>query len=234
MLPESNWKTISCVAAGGKSENVHHADAMPDPSSRRPLKSRSIPVFQKLAASLARAKVSADTISATGMGFGLASGFTLAATWYVGGAAEIVLWLASAALVQLRLLSNMLDGMVAVEGGQKSKLGPLWNEIPDRISDSATLIGAGYAVGGIPELGWFAALLAVLTAYIRAIGAVNGAGEAFLGVFSKPRRMFAVTVACLVSAVGFASFAMPLVLWLLVLGSAATCVQRLVWIRDRL
>lgn len=207
---------------------------MEELSSRRPLKSRSIPAFQKFAASLARAGVSADAISAAGMGFGIASGFALAATWHFGGWMEAALWLVSAALVQLRLLSNMLDGMVAVEGGRKSKLGPLWNEIPDRISDSATLIGAGCAAGGIPELGWFAALLAMLTAYIRAIGALNGAGEAFLGAFSKPRRMFCITVACLLSAMGFAFVAMPAVLWLLVLGSAATCLERLVWIGRKL
>jgi phosphatidylglycerophosphate synthase len=205
---------------------------MPELSSRRPLKSRGIPVFQKLAASLARAGVTADIISAAGLVFGLGSGATLAATSQVSGVAQIVLFLASAALVQLRLLSNMLDGMVAVEGGRKSKFGPLWNEIPDRISDSATLVGAGYALGGIPELGWLAALFAMLTAYIRAIGASNGAGEAFLGWFSKPRRMFFVTVGCLGSAAGF--HAMMPVLALIVAGSAVTCLQRLRWIGGKL
>jgi len=202
--------------------------------SRRPLKSRSIPIFQKLAGTLVKKGVKADTVSAFGLAFGIASGFVLAATWYASTPVEIVLWLAAAALVQLRLLCNMLDGMVAVEGGRKSKLGPLWNEIPDRISDSSTLIGAGYAVGGIPELGWFAALLAILTAYIRAIGALNGAGEAFLGAFSKPRRMFFITVACLLSALGLSTLAMPAVLWLLVIGTAFTCLQRLAWIGKKL
>jgi phosphatidylglycerophosphate synthase len=207
---------------------------MTDPQSRRPLKSRGIPIFQRLAAGLASRGVPADAISAAGLVFGLAGGGVLAATAQVGGLAQSGLWLAAAALVQLRLLGNMLDGMVAVEGGRKSKLGPLWNEIPDRVSDSATLIGAGYAAGGVPELGWLAALLAMLTAYIRAIGALNGAGEAFLGCFSKPRRMFFVTVACLVSAVGFSRFAMPAVLWLIVVGSAITCIQRLAWIERKL
>jgi phosphatidylglycerophosphate synthase len=207
---------------------------MPDPASRRPLKSRGIPIFQHLAAALSRAGVQADAVSAAGLGFGLISGVVLIATSHVTGVAQMVLWLVAAAFVQLRLLANMLDGMVAVEGGRKSKFGPLWNEIPDRVSDSATLIGLGYAAGGVPELGWAAALLAMLTAYIRAIGALNGAGEAFLGWFSKPRRMFFVTLACLASAAGFAVWAAPAVLWLVVLGSALTCVQRLGWIGARL
>ncbi|HEY8901381.1 MAG TPA: hypothetical protein VIM61_13295 [Chthoniobacterales bacterium] len=207
---------------------------MVDPASRRPLKSRGVPVFQRLAATLASAGVSADAISAAGLGFGVAGGVALVGTAHVSGAAQVALWLVAAALVQLRLLANMLDGMVAVEGGRKSKFGPLWNEIPDRVSDSATLIGAGYAFGSVPEFGWLAALVAMLTAYIRAIGALNGAGEAFLGWFSKPRRMFFVTVACLVSAAGFAHVAMTGVLALIVAGSAVTCLQRLRWIGGRL
>ena len=207
---------------------------MVDPASRRPLKSRGIPAFQWLAANLARAGVAADAISAAGLIFGMGAGAALAGTAHVVGAAQAGLWLAGAALVQLRLLANMLDGMVAVEGGRKSRLGPLWNEIPDRVSDSATLVGAGYALGGVPELGWLAALLAMLTAYIRAIGALNGAGEAFLGWFSKPRRMFFVTLACLAGAAGFAHVAMPAALALLVAGSAVTCLQRLRWIGGRL
>ncbi len=207
---------------------------MPDPSSRRPLKSRGIPVFGKLAAVLARAGVRADVISAAGLGFGLASGGALVATAHVPPGFRTGFWLVSAALVQLRLLANMLDGMVAVEGGRRSKLGALWNEIPDRISDSATLVGAGYALGGVPELGWLAALLAMLTAYIRAIGASNGAGEAFLGIFSKPRRMFFMTVACLAGAAGFAPAAVPAALGLIAAGGAVTCGQRLAWIARRL
>jgi phosphatidylglycerophosphate synthase len=207
---------------------------MPDPDSRRPLKSRGIPVFQRLAATLSRAGVPADAVSAAGLIFGLVSGGVLACTAHAHGLAQAALWLVAAAFVQLRLLANMLDGMVAVEGGRKSKFGPLWNEIPDRASDSATLVGLGYAAGGAPELGWLAALLAMLTAYIRAIGALNGAGEAFLGWFSKPRRMFFVTVACLASGAGLSAWAVPAALWLILLGSALTCAQRLAWIGKRL
>ena len=34
-------------------------------------------------------------------------------------------------------LANMLDGLLAVEGGQQTKTGELYNEIPDRIADVA-------------------------------------------------------------------------------------------------
>jgi phosphatidylglycerophosphate synthase len=178
--------------------------------------------------------VQADAISAAGMALGIAAGFALTATSHLEPPWAGAAWLAAAAWIQLRLLANMLDGMVAVEGGRKSKAGPLWNEIPDRVSDSAALVGAGYAAGGIPEFGYSAALLAMLTAYIRAIGALNHAGEAFLGWFSKPRRMFFLTLACLAGAAGFARYSTPAVLALIAVGSAWTCMQRLAWIGRKL
>ncbi len=59
-------------------------------------------------------------------------------------------WLLAAALVQLRLLANMFDGMVAVETNTASPVGELFNEVPDRVSDAAILVGLGYAAGGTP------------------------------------------------------------------------------------
>jgi phosphatidylglycerophosphate synthase len=76
--------------------------------------------------------------------------------------------LVGAAAVQLRLLCNLLDGLVAIEGGRGSATGELFNELPDRVSDVLALVAAGYAVTWVawaPELGWAAALAAVLTAY---------------------------------------------------------------------
>ncbi len=207
---------------------------MAEEFSRRPLKSRNVKVFRDLAVWLAGCGVSANMISAVGMGLGLAAGAALVATRFVSGPAAVILWLLAALLVQGRLLGNLLDGLVAIEGGKRSRTGPLWNEIPDRVSDTAALVGAGYAAGSVPELGFVATLLAMLTAYIRAIGAANGAGEAFEGMMSKPKRMFVLTVACFAGAFGGASVAMPVALGIIVLGSAITCFQRLGKISNRL
>ena len=35
--------------------------------------------------------------------------------------------------------------MVALEGGRKSTLGSLYNEVPDRVADSMLIVAAGYA-----------------------------------------------------------------------------------------
>src|SRR5438132_145918 len=81
-------------------------------------------------------------------------GVALAATSFTAGIPQRTLWVIAAALVQFRLACNMLDGMVAVESGVASPVGELYNEIPDRISDAAALIGLGYAAGGSATLGY--------------------------------------------------------------------------------
>ena len=58
-----------------------------------------------------------------------------------------VAYLAAAAAMQLRLLCNMLDGMVAVEGRRSSPNGVLFNEVPDRFEDSIFIVAFGYAAG---------------------------------------------------------------------------------------
>src|SRR5262245_8294917 len=149
------------------------AEAPYYPAERRPIAARHWRVSQCVAAWLARRGVSPDAISLAGMGCGIAAGVVLAATAQAP-AWERIAWLAGAGLIMLRLLANMLDGMVAIESGRASPVGELYNEVPDRVSDTATLVGAGYAVGGDMVLGYAAACVALFTAYVRALG--KGAG----------------------------------------------------------
>jgi phosphatidylglycerophosphate synthase len=159
---------------------------------RRPIASRNWAISQASARWLAQKGASPNAISVAGMICGLLAGVSLAAT-SLNGALERFFWIIGAGLIQLRLLANMFDGMVAVESGKTSRLGELYNEVPDRISDSATLIGLGYAAGGNPLLGFAAALAAIFTAYIRAVGKVAGAAQEFCGPMAKQQRMFVVT-----------------------------------------
>jgi phosphatidylglycerophosphate synthase len=112
-----------------------------------------------------------------------------------------VLWLIAALGAQLRLTANMLDGMVALASGRASKTGELYNEVPDRVSDAAVFIGAGFAWGGNVTLGYVATMLAIFTAYIRAAGKIAGAPNEFCGPMAKQHRMFVITVICLYSAI---------------------------------
>ena len=143
-------------------------------TDRRPLTTRNARWAQGLARWLAARGASANGISVAGMIFATAGGlaFLLVPGWAF--AADMALARAAlgvgAACIQLRLLCNMLDGLVAVEGGRKGRAGDLFNEAPDRYEDIVLLAGAGYACA-YPELGWAAAAMAVLTAYVRAFGA---------------------------------------------------------------
>jgi phosphatidylglycerophosphate synthase len=166
----------------------------PSVENRRPIAVRGWAVFQWMARALARTGVSPNAISVAGMVAGIAAGAALAVTAHVSGRPRGLAWLAAALLVQLRLLANMLDGMVAIEGGKASPVGELYNEVPDRVSDVATLVGAGYAVGGDVAFGYPAACIALFTAYVRAVGKGATGRQEFCGPMAKQQRMFTVTV----------------------------------------
>jgi phosphatidylglycerophosphate synthase len=151
------------------------------------------------------------------------------------GGFRLALLVAAAVAIPIRLLCNMLDGMLAVEGGLESPSGELYNELPDRLADVLILVGAGYAITGFAwgrELGWAAATTAVLTAYVRTLGAAAGASQHFAGPMSKPRRMHVLIVACLLSAVATAAgwregWILVVALALIIGGGIATILTRL-------
>jgi phosphatidylglycerophosphate synthase len=161
---------------------------------RRPIASRNSAAASTLARWIAGTHVTPNQISWGGMvaalGGAMCLGFAGAAT----GGSRTALLLGAAALIQLRLLCNLLDGMVAVEGGKASRDGAFWNEVPDRISDTVILVGAGYGADHL-ALGWAAACLAVMTAYIRFVGTSLGLGADYGGPMAKPQRMALLTAA---------------------------------------
>ena len=111
---------------------------------------------------------------------------------------------AAAVCVQLRLVCNLMDGMVAIEGGKKSATGDLFNEVPDRIADVGILAGAGFCAWEQPwgiHLGWLAAALAVMTACIRMQGAALTGKHDFRGPMAKPHRMALITAICVIGAI---------------------------------
>jgi phosphatidylglycerophosphate synthase len=211
---------------------------MSDTEARRPLASRSTRWASFLSSAAIRIGLSADAISVGSLVFAAA------------GAAGL-LWLdrpwnylACAVAVQLRLLANLLDGMVAIEGGRKSKVGALYNEVPDRLADSLFLVTLGYAIG-MPWLGWLAALAAAVTAYIRVLGGSLGLPQDFRGPMAKPHRMAALTVGCLLGIAehlwfatpageGERSWALTLAAVIIATGAVVTCGTRVLAIGRRL
>jgi phosphatidylglycerophosphate synthase len=135
----------------------------------------------------------------------------------------------------LRLWLNMLDGMVALAAGKASRTGEIANELPDRFSDVIIFVGAGHSQLCHPLGGYWAAIFALLVAYVGTLGQAVGVQREFSGLMSKPWRMITlhigawITLALLWST-GEIHFAGLTVLdWtfvVMVLG----CVQTL-WIR---
>jgi phosphatidylglycerophosphate synthase len=136
-------------------------------------------------AGLIKIGLTANAISVLGMVAGCVAGGMFAWT-KTAGTYEWLAWLAAALFVQLRLLANLLDGMVAIDSGQASPVGELFNEVPDRVSDTAILVGAGYSIGGHVELGYVAACGALFTAYVRAMGKAAGATQEYCGPMVAP------------------------------------------------
>jgi phosphatidylglycerophosphate synthase len=179
---------------------------MTEIENRRPLRSRDTGWARRLAQILAKAQVHPNLISATSVAFAVLGGAMLAFSGILPDWARPVALILAAACVQGRLLCNLLDGMVAVEHGQGSSAGPIWNELPDRIADLLFFVGAGYGAYGLgwdvgPALGWLAGALAILTAYVRELGRGLGFPADFSGPMAKPQRMAALTVVCFAAAI---------------------------------
>ncbi|MCX7305598.1 MAG: CDP-alcohol phosphatidyltransferase family protein [Hyphomicrobiales bacterium] len=198
--------------------------------NRRPLASRQTGWAGAITGWLARTRITPNQISIASMVFAALSG---AAFWCAGsseGAASRALFLiAAAAFCQLRLLCNLFDGMVAIEAGKSAPDGGFWNEFPDRVSDLLIFIGAGYGIGH-PALGWAAAALAILTAYVRELGRSCGLPADFSGPMAKQHRMAVMTFAALASMLeplwNGRNETLLAALWLVTLGAGVTVARR--------
>jgi phosphatidylglycerophosphate synthase len=201
-------------------------------ADRRPLRLREVIPWKPLAFALVRRGVTPNTVSLVGLLAGLGSGMLLAATPYVANdVLRRTVWLLAVVAIVKRGACNILDGVMAVETGKSSSVGLLWNEVPDRITDAATLVGAGYALGGDPVLGWAAALAATLVSYARVQCRLAGAPMDYAGPMAKPMRMVVVALAALWMALAPAAWGgarvMTLALAIVIAGCAVTFLRRL-------
>ncbi len=203
--------------------------------NRRPISQRERGWAKAMTRALASSPITPNQISFSSMVFAALGGACFAASGLATNGVDRVLLLVGAALFcQLRLLANMLDGMVAVEAGKGGPDGPVWNELPDRFADIFILIGAGYGAafaGASSEtLGWAAAVAAVMTAYVREVVRAAGAPADFSGPMAKPHRMFVMTMAALIATTEplwwARGEALHVGLWIVVIGATITALNR--------
>lgn len=192
--------------------------------SRRELKSRNTTWARTMALVLAKSNISPNQISVLSIVFAVLAlvAFVLARDnrWYL---------ILAVAGIQLRLICNLMDGLVAIEFNKKSKVGDLYNEVPDRVGDAAIIIGAGLYCQNhdfAMQIAWANVFLATMTAYIRVLGASLGQGHKFLGPMAKQHRMALLTVAAVLEAI-FQSDLIYIALIIMLIGSAITVWRRL-------
>lgn len=113
----------------------------------------------------------------------------LAAVLFWHSSSAPALLLVAPVFCYARLWLNMLDGMVAIASGQATPRGEILNDLPDRVSDVLIFAGVAHSGLGTPLLGYWAAIFALLTAYVGTLGQAVGVQREFSGVMAKPWRM---------------------------------------------
>ncbi|MES0101323.1 CDP-alcohol phosphatidyltransferase family protein [Mesorhizobium sp. M0019] len=183
------------------------------------------PAFQArlrpLADGLARAGVTANQITLLAAALSLATGLVVAAL-----AGHRVVFLLMPLVLFTRMALNAIDGMLAREHGQASKLGMYLNELCDIISDLALILA--FAVI-FPAWGVVAfAIAAMITEFAGVLGIAAGTGRNYAGPFGKSDRALALGILAVLIASGLWVPALtPLVFPAMATLSLATAINRI-------
>jgi phosphatidylglycerophosphate synthase len=154
------------------------------PTSRRPIADGFRKTAQVAVRACVRWDIHPDTVSYSSI---VASAMAALCFWQASS--HPWLFILAPLLCYLRLWLNMLDGMVALAAGKASLRGELLNDLPDRISDVLIFVGVAHSGWCAMASGYWAAILALLTAYVGMFGQAVGVHREFRGVMSKPWRM---------------------------------------------
>lgn len=157
------------------------------PLSRRPISDLFRKTAQGAVRWCVRRNVHPDTVSYAS----LVASVLAALCFWRSGIHPFLLFIAPA-FCYLRLWFNMLDGMVALAAGKASLHGEIVNELPDRVSDILIFTAVAHSGWNAPPFGYWAALMAVLTAYVGCQGQAVGVQREYSGLMSKPWRMVAL------------------------------------------
>ncbi|WP_045396771.1 CDP-alcohol phosphatidyltransferase family protein [Vibrio hyugaensis] len=208
-----------------------------DDSNRRPLAVRNTAITKKISIYLNNKAITPNQISIMSIVFAIAG--LLACSFYFQS--HNSLWLLSFALmIQMRLLCNLFDGMVAIEGGKKTPAGELFNDVPDRIADPLLILAAGLLTSSQwgMTLAWLAAIFSIFTAYIRVLGVSMGCPADFSGPMAKQHRMALLTGSAILLFIlswwqvmpSITDYLFDVSLAVMVVGCIFTCWRRLSFI----
>jgi CDP-diacylglycerol--glycerol-3-phosphate 3-phosphatidyltransferase len=183
------------------------------------------PAFQArlrpLADRLADAGVTANQITLLAAALSVATGLLVAAFAFYP-----LVFLLMPVVLFVRMALNAIDGMLAREHGQASKLGMYLNELCDVVSDLALILAFATL---FPAWGVVAfAIAAMLVEFAGVLGLAAGGGRNYAGPFGKSDRALALGVVAFLIACGLwiaaiAPFVFPLMATL----SLITAINRI-------
>jgi CDP-diacylglycerol--glycerol-3-phosphate 3-phosphatidyltransferase len=183
------------------------------------------PAFQAklrpLADRLAGAGVTANQITLLAAALSVATGMAVAAL-----AGHRAVFLLLPVVLFARMALNAIDGMLAREHGQASKLGMYLNELCDVVSDLALILAFATV---FPTFGVVAfAIAAVIAEYAGVLGVATGTGRNYAGPFGKSDRALALGIISFLIACGlWAEVITPFVFPAMATLSLATAINRI-------
>jgi len=148
------------------------------------LKPRFQAFLRPLVAALARAGITANAVTLFACALSLALGAYLAWRPQPTAFALLPAWMFA------RMALNAIDGMLAREFGQQSRLGGYLNELTDVIADAALYLPFAFVAPF--AAGWVVAvvLLSMLSEFAGALGPMMGAPRGYQGPMGKSDRAF--------------------------------------------
>lgn len=164
------------------------------------LKPRFQALLRPLVRTLVAKGVTANQVTIAAM---LASVVTGAALWVFAGDRLSLLLLPL--VLFLRMALNAIDGMIAREHDQKSRLGAILNEAGDVVSDAALYLALVPALAPFGAAGWPIVLFvvaAILTEFVGVLGPTIGGDRRYDGPMGKSDRAAAIGLLAFLIAVG--------------------------------
>lgn len=169
-----------------------------------------------------RNRIHPDIFTYSALTLSLVGAFAL----FWAGSNRVWLWLVPPCVL-VRLLLNLMDGLVAREIGLASAWGEVKNEFGDRVADTAIFLGLGF--GGYAEVRLAALALALIlcVSYLGLLGKAVGGSRVYRGVFGKGDRMISLALFTLYPLFSGNLTSYNWYLALAVVAATVTIIQRL-------
>ena len=134
----------------------------------------------------------------------------------------------------IRLILNLLDGLVARRTGTTHAMGELLNELGDRVSDVLFIGGLAFVAAVGPMLALGAVAAALLASYTGVVARALGVPRQYGGVMSKPGRMITLSIAAPLALIVAEPWPLLAAALIILVGSLLTMAQRIIATRAAL